>query len=132
MEYEGEIYQIRNNFYPFLLEEVRSWECTLPMIAARLETATEDRFAALWIKNNRADLSTEAKAVLNAGREIYKRFYAELNKLDVRKLKIDNWDAGWYQIRMSLDATIDLSALSAKLLPQIYELGFLRDEVRYF
>lgn len=132
VEYEGEVYQIRNNFYPFELSEIKSWSCSSFSIAAQLEMPQEDRFAALWIKNNRASLSSEALAVLNAGREIYKRFYAELNKLDVRKWKIDNWDAGWYQIRMSLDAKLSLEELSAKLLPQIYELGFLRDEVRYF
>ena len=132
VEYEGEVYQIRNNFYPFALSELKSWECTSPTIRMRIFTATEDRFAAKWIKNNRAALSTEARAVLNAGREIYKRFYAELIRLDVRKWKIADWDAGWYQIRMSLDATIDLSALKEKLLPQIYELGFLRDEVIEF
>ena len=128
--YEGEIYQIVNNFYPFLLEEVRSWECSSPMIKMRLERATEDRFAALWIKNNR--LSTEAASVLSSARAIYKKFYAELNKLDVERLKIEDWDAGWYQVRMSLGVSIDLGALSTKLLPQIYELGFLRDEIRYF
>ena len=132
VEYEDEVYQIANNFYPFELSEVKSWTCSSFSIAAQLGMAHEDRFAALWIKNNRASLSSEALAVLNAGREIYKRFYAELKRLDVRKWKIDNWDAGWYQVRMSLDATIDLSALKEKLLPQIYELGFLRDEVRYF
>ena len=92
--------------------------------------ATEDRFAAKWIKNHA--LSSEARAVLNAGREIYKKFYEELSRLNVRKYKIEDWDAGWYQVRMSLNAKLSLEELSAKLLPQIYELGFLRDEVRYF
>ena len=132
VEYEGEVYQIRNNFYPFLLSEVQSWSCSSISIAAQLAMAQEDRFAASWIKANRADLSSEAISVLNAGREIYKRFYAELARLDVRKWKIDNWDAGWYQVRMSLDAKLSLEELSNKLEPQIYELGFLRDEVRYF
>ena len=132
VEYEGEVYQIRNNFYPFLLSEVKSWACSSISIAAQLEMTQEDRFAALWIKNNRADISNEALAILNAGREIYKRFYAELKGLDVRQWKIDNWDAGWYQIRMSLDAKLSLEELSKKLEPQIYELGFLKDEVRYF
>ncbi|MBR2773386.1 MAG: hypothetical protein IKD73_00145 [Selenomonadaceae bacterium] len=132
VEYEGEIYQIRNNFYPFEVSEVKTWECTLPAIKERLNSATEDRFAAKWLKNNRLDLSREALAVLNAGREIYKRFYAELEKLDVERWKISDWDAGWYQIRMSLGISIDLSELSKKLEPQIYELGFLRDEVIKF
>ena len=94
--------------------------------------AVEDRFAAIWIKKHRDELSTAAISVLDAARTIYKKFYAELERLDVLRWKIEAWDAGWYQIRMALGATIDLSALSAKLLPQIYELGFLRDEVRYF
>ncbi len=146
VEYEGEIYQILNNFYPFLLSEVRAWECSSLSMAMQLETATEDRFAALWIKNHRDELSAAAKSILNSARTIYKKFYAELNKLDVAHWKIENWDAGWYQIRMSLGVSIDLSAfkvafkaLSDKIhddehpdKSQIYELGFLRDEVRYF
>ncbi len=132
VEYEGEIYQIANNFYPFMLSEVQSWECTLPSMRLEIFRAIEDRFAAKWIKKHRAELSAEALAVLDAAREIYKKFYAELATLNLSRWKIEDWDAGWYQIRMSLGVSIDLSALSAKLEPQIYELGFLRDEVRYF
>ena len=132
VEYEGEIYQIANNFYPFELAEVKSWECTLPSMRLNIFRAVEDRFAALWIKKHRLELSSESLAVLDVARTIYKQFYLELERLDVSRWKIESWDAGWYQIRMSLGATIDLSALSAKLEPQIYELGFLRDEVRYF
>jgi len=132
VEYEGEIYQIRNNFYPFEVSEVKSWECTSEKIKSRLEAATEDRFAAKWLKANRADISSEAQAVLNAGKAIYKRFYAEMERLDVFRWKITDWDAGWYQIRMSLGISVDLSSLSKKLEPKIYELGFLRDEVIKF
>ena len=132
VEYEGEIYRIKNNFFPFELAEVRRWACSSPDMRLQLAMAREDRFAALWIRDNRADLTAEAQAVLSAGKELYRRFYSELELLDVRHWKIADWDAGWYQVRMSLGATIDLSALSAKLLPQIYELGFLRDEVKYF
>lgn len=128
--YEGEVYRIKNNFFPFLLAELQNWRCTSSEIRWQIAMAHEDRFAALWLKNR--ELSVEASAVLTAGRELYKRFYAELDTLDVRRWKIADWDAGWYQVRMALGATVDLSALSAKLLPQIYELGFLRDEVKYF
>ncbi len=130
VEYEGEVYRIRNNFFPFELEELRTWEISDADIRTQIFSAQEDRFSALWIKNNR--LSTEAAEILDSAREIYKKFYSELEKLDVRKFKIENWDAGWYQIRMSLGETLSLEKLSAKLLPQIYELGFLHDEVRYF
>ena len=132
VEYAGAKYEIVNNFYPYLLTEVKSWLCTSPVVRMSIYRACEDRFAAKWLENHRAELSSESMAVINAGREIYKRFYAELERLDVVRWKIENWDAGWYQIRMSLGASVDLTALSAKLLPQIYELGFLRDEVRFF
>lgn len=130
VEYEGEVYRIRNNFFPFLLSELSTWEISSPEIRWQVARACDDRFAAKYLSAQK--FSSEAAQVLSSARVIYKRFYAELNRLDTRKYKIADWDAGWYQVRMSLSATIDLSALSAKLLPQIYELGFLRDEVKYF
>ena len=129
VEYEGEIYQITNNFYPFLLSEVRGWEISSPSIRWELFRA-QDRFAALWLSEQK--ISPAAAQVIESGRELYRRFYKELPGLDVRRWKIETWDAGWYQIRMALEARIDLTTLSEKLLPQIYELGFLRDEVKYF
>ena len=61
-------------------------------------------------------------------------------ELNIAKWKIFDWDAGWYQVRMSLKETgYNFEKFSAvhknwgeKILPQIYELGFLRDEVKYF
>lgn len=44
------------------------------------------------------------KKVINE--QIYKRFYAEINNLDVRRWKIETWDAVFYQIRMSLGAKL--------------------------
>ena len=130
VEYEGKIYRMKNNFYPFTLAELRSWKISDADIRTQIFLATEERFAALRIKNHA--LSSEARAVIDSGRELYKKFYATMNRLDVRKYKIEDWDAGWYQVRMSLGESVNLKELSEKLLPQIYELGFLRDEVKYF
>ena len=121
-----------NNLFPFLLEEIRDWEISDADIKLQVAMATEDRFAAEWLKKNYADISAESRAVLIEGRKIYKKFYSELENLNLIKYKIEDWDAGWYQVRMSLGATINLNELGAKLLPQIYELGFLRDEVIEF
>jgi len=137
VEYEGKIYQIRNNFYPFLLEEVQKWECTSPEIGKRLAMATEDRFAAIWLKKHGEELSEEAKSVLNEGRKIYQMFYLGIaNMINIKAYKIEDWDVGWYQIRMIMKDIVNNSSLkvafqklSAKLEPQIYELGFLRDKV---
>jgi len=137
VEYEGKIYQIRNNFYPFLLEEVQKWECTSPEIGKRLAMATEDRFAAIWLKKHGEELSEEAKSVLNEGRKIYQMFYLGIaSMINIKAYKIEDWDVGWYQIRMIMKDIVNNSSLkvafqklSAKLEPQIYELGFLRDKV---
>ena len=57
--------------------------------------------------------------------------------------KIETWDVGYYQVRNAMkgsaagrDAPITLhaahDALRAKLLPQVYSLGFLNPDVTYF
>ena len=132
VEYEGEIYRMPNNLFPFLLEEIRDWEISDADIKLKIFMAKDDRFAAKWIQKNYADISAESRAVLREGRKIYKIFYEGLTNLNLKKFKIEDWDVGWYQVRMSLGATVNLNELSEKLLPQIYELGFLRDEVIKF
>lgn len=140
VEYEGVKYQMPNNLYPFLISEIKKW--ALPFeIGLQLERAQDDRFAALWLFEHRAEISSEGAEVLARGKEIYKFFYKKFEDLDVADLKIENWDAGWYQIRMAIKNFVGeenillqtaIKKLSEKLLPQIYELGFLRDEVIYF
>lgn len=139
VKYEGQIYQMPNNLYPFKISEIKTWQ--LPEeFAIQLELAQEDRFAALWLEEHAAEISAEGRAVLATAKEIYKFFYAGLLELiDWTKYRIENWDVGWYQIRMSIKNFEEVTALqipyqklSEKLLPQIYELGFLRDEVIYF
>ena len=138
VEYEGVVYRIKNHLYPWTIEEISHWSCAdlelfYPLMSER------DRFAARWLDQN--ELSSEASSVLSAARPIYKTFYARLNELDRLKYRLEAWDAGWYQVRRSLeDARLlddktfraEFERLSAKLLPQIYELGFLRDDVIYF
>ena len=130
VEYEGEIYQIKNNLYPWTIEELREWG---------VDVNDEDRFAAQWLKA--ASLSTEARAVLDEAKKIYRQFYALLEELDRRKFKIETWDAGRYQVFGALkDANLlddekfraEFDRLGEKILPQIYSLGFLLDEVIYF
>lgn len=133
--YEGKIYQMPNNLYPWLLSEIKTWR--LPEKFSEQLSAAQDRYAALWLKSHAAEISSEAAAVLSAGKEVYQKFYAYFELLvDAARWKITDWDAGWYQVRMSLEKLDNLPAafkvLSEKLLPQIYELGFLRDEVEYF
>ena len=141
VEYEGVVYRIKNNLYPFSIDEIGDWQCSVPELFFALEQ-DEDRFAAKWLQEH--ELSEEAKAVLDSARPIYREFYAQLIELDRKQFRLEAWDVGWYQVRNALkDAdllTPELLALfraaferlGEKLLPQIYSLGFLRDEVTYF
>ena len=83
-------------------------------------------------------LSTEAQAVLDEGRKLWSRFHATSFPRKIRdEYKLGRADAGWYQIRRALEAYGDTEltdfdpfraayiALTAKLRPKVYELGFL-------
>ena len=122
--YKGKVYQIINNLYPFMLEEIRRWPCANGDIAAQMSAANEDRYLAKWLE----------------GRKV---FYAELMNTRWMQFKIETWDVGIYQVRSALkDAGLGAAelvalksahdALRAKLLPQVYSLGFLNPDVEYF
>ena len=141
IQYQGKTWQIANNMYPFLLEDVRRWPCGHGDIAAQIGAANEDRFLAKWLLSRK--LSPEARAVMFAAEKLYAKFYAEICNTSWMDWKIETWDVGIYQIRQALKAagiaTDEISALKeahdnlrAKLLPQIYGYGFLNADVEYF
>ena len=141
IQYQGKTWQIANNMYPFLLEDVRRWPCGHGDVAAQIGAANEDRFLARWLSS--CKLSPEARAVMSAAEKLYAKFYAEICNTSWMDWKIETWDVGIYQIRQALKAagiaTDEISALKeahdnlrAKLLPQIYDYGFLNADVEYF
>ena len=70
VEYEGNIYQIKNNFYPFLLDEVSTWSCSDPDIRQSVQLAAmrnDDRFVAKWIIAHNNSISTESAKALGGG-----------------------------------------------------------------
>jgi hypothetical protein len=82
--------------------------------------------------------SPQAQAVLDEGRALWTRFHAIQFPRKIRdEYKLGRPDAGWYQIRRALEAYGDTEltdfepfkaaykALSEKLRPMVYELGFL-------
>ena len=137
VEYLGETYQIRNNFFPFLRSEIRNWEIRDPDFRTQISN-DEDRFVANWVSNN--DLSDLGQNVLNIGRNIYQIYFSSLNQMATQNWRIETWDAGWYQIRRCLlehnIATDEIEILrkaneilGEKILPKIEEFGFLdKDE----
>jgi hypothetical protein len=82
--------------------------------------------------------SPEAHAVLDEGRKLWQRYHATQFPRKIRdELKLGRPDAGWYQIRKSLEQYGDTeltdfdpfksayAALGNKLRPMVFELGFL-------
>lgn len=141
VKYKNKIYQIKNNLYPYLLKEVKTWECPMSDISLQIASANEDRFLAAYLGNK--TLSQDATIVLNDGKQLYKYFYKEICNTRWLDYKIQNWDVGLWQIKQALkQANIgaeeieNLKAahkkLSDKLLPQLYSYGFLQEDVIEF
>ena len=87
-------------------------------------------------------LSPEANAVLAEGKKLWQAYFAHTDVHTIRdELKLNRPDVGWYQIRKALqarNASGDFApvsfkafeeaykALTEKLQPMLYELGFLK------
>jgi len=129
LEWNGKKWSIVNHFIPYTEAEVNAPE--------RFESDFMVRYLA------KKKLSKEAKAVLNAGRELWRAYFAHTDVYSVREeFKLNRPDVGWYQIRNALKkrnesgdfAPVDFSelesaykTLTAKLQPLVFELGFLRE-----
>ncbi len=124
LEWNGKMWSIVNHFIPFTEAEVNAPE------------RFESDFMAQYLEKKK--LSKEAKAVLDAGRELWKAYFSETDVYNVREeFKLNRADVGWYQIRNALKKRIETPVdfgdfemayknLSAKCQPLVYELGFLR------
>lgn len=128
LEWNGKKWSIVNHFIPFTESDVNA----------------PDRFESDFMVQYLADktFSDEANQVLHAGKELWRAYFAETDTRSVRdELKLNRPDVGWYQIRKALQArnasgdfpivsfsTFEnaYTALSDKLRPQVYSLGFLR------
>ena len=127
LEWNGRQWSIVNHFIPFTEEEVNA----------------PDRFESDFMVRYLVDkiLSPEAQAVLDAGRTLWRAYFAETPPFIVRdELKLNRPDVGWYQIRNALkrrnetgdSVPVDFSVfesayrdLGVKLRPAVYEYGFL-------
>ncbi len=104
------------------------------------EVGAKGRFESDFMVRHMAGMtfSPEARAVLDKGRALWTRFHATQFPRKIRdEYKLGRPDAGWYQIRRSLEAYGDAeltdfdpfkaayAALGAKLRPMVFDLGFL-------
>ena len=128
LEWNSQKWSIVNHFIPYTEAEVDA----------------PDRFESDFRVQYLADktLSEEATAVLDAGRQLWRAFFAHTDVRTVRdQYKLNRPDVGWYQIRNALaernksgdTAPVNVKpfevayeALTQKLRPQVFSLGFLR------
>jgi hypothetical protein len=128
LEWNGKTWSLVNHFIPF----------------SEAEVGAPDRFESDFMVQYLANktLSTEALAALDAGKGLWKAYFAETDVRTVRdQYKLNRPDVGWYQIRNALKARnasgdtatvsfvsfeLAYQALTDKLQPQVFTLGFLR------
>jgi hypothetical protein len=119
----------------------RDWNLTNHFIPyTEAEVGAKARFESDFMVRTMKGMafSPEAQAVLDEGRKLFARFHATSFPNKIRQeLKLGRADAGWYQVRRALEAYGDngltdfdpfktaYAALTAKLRPMVYELGFL-------
>jgi hypothetical protein len=128
LEWNDKQWSIVNHFIPFTEQEVNAPE------------RFESDFMVQYLKGKK--LSPEAKAVMDEGKTLWQAYFSQTDVRTVRdEFKLNRSDVGWYQVRKALEArnkdgmniAVDFSkfksayeALSDKLRPMVYELGFLR------
>ncbi len=128
LQWAGRAWSIVNHFIPFTEEEVGAPE------------RFESDFMVGYLAGK--DLSPEAAAVLAEGRKLWAAYFLHTDARAVREeLKLNRADVGWYQVRKALEArnasgdyppvsfasfAEAYRALSEKLQPMVYALGFLR------
>ncbi len=128
LEWNDKKWNIVNHFIPFTEEEVGA------------NDRFESDFMVQYLKDKK--LSKEAKAVLAEGKKLWQAYFQNTDVRAVREeLKLNRPDVGWYQVRNALKKRNEsgdfvpvsfkpfeevYKALSEKLQPMVYELGFLR------
>lgn len=124
LQWGGSTWSLTNHFIPFTEKEVGA------------SRRFESNFMSAYLAKQA--LSSDAKSVLDEGRKLWTQYHASSFGRSIRdQYKLNRADVGWYQIRNALEEnrlneTVDFEplkevyrALGSKLLPLVYEYGFL-------
>ena len=135
LEWNGRKWSIVNHFIPFTEDEVGA--------PGRFESDFMVEYLSSTHQMTEShQMSKEATAVLEAGKVLWQAYFSQTDVRSVRdELKLNRPDAGWYQVRKALQARnasgdfppvsfkhfeTAYKALTEKLQPMVYELGFLK------
>lgn len=136
IKYHDKLWDIKNEFFWMSKSEIESLANEYNNDACYSDVHTSDeRF--VYKKLQEITLTPEARAVLDKACEIVRKTfkYRPLFDSEHPEYQINNWDCGWYQIKAlakeyakdDLDEFKQLyKALSDKMRPMVYELGFLK------
>ncbi|MBC7589187.1 MAG: hypothetical protein H7178_12605 [Chitinophagaceae bacterium] len=144
LQWNGKQWSIVNHFIPFTEEEVGSpdrFESDF-MVQYLAKTSEVFKTSEVLPSKTSGGFSQEANQVLAEGKKLWQAYFAHTDVHTVRdELKLNRADVGWYQIRKALqarNASGDFApvnfkpfeeaykALTSKLQPLVYELGFLK------
>lgn len=130
LEWNGKKWSIVNHFIPYTEEEVNAPD------------RFESDFMVRYLAAHPPPAEGLGEAVLAEGKKLWQAYFAHTDVHSVREeLKLNRADVGWYQIRKALqarNASGDFppvsfkafeeayKALTEKLQPMVYELGFLK------
>jgi hypothetical protein len=137
LEWNDKKWSIVNHFIPYTEAEVNAPDrFESDFMVQYMNSIRNDE---LRINNG---FSAEAEAVLDEGRKLWKAYFKHTDVHTVREeLKLNRPDVGWYQVRKALEARNAsgdfppvsftgfknaYQTLTDKLVPMVYELGFLR------
>ena len=134
--YHNRKWDIKNEFFYMSKEEMMNLanECNNDDCYNDVKTDSE-RYVYKLLQT--LELSTEAAAVLDKARELTRSCFKYRMLFDEShpEYQVNNWDAGWYQVKAILKEFMpsELEAfkevfdkLQEKMIPNIYNIGFLR------
>ena len=136
IEYKGKKWDIKNEFFWMSREEMKELANENGNDSCYQDAnVSTDRYVYNLLQN--ITLSNEAQLVLDKACEIVRKTfkYRMMFDEDNENYQINNWDCGWYQIKtLAKEYAKDdfeefktlYKKLSDKMLPMVYELGFLR------
>ena len=130
LQWNGKTWSIVNHFIPYTETEVNAPD------------RFESDFMVKYLADNPPPREGLGEAVLLEGKKLWQAYFANTDVHTVREeLKLNRPDVGWYQVRKALqarNASGDFApvsfkafedaykALTEKLQPMVYELGFLK------
>jgi len=130
-EVGGEAYEFVNQFYPFTKEE------TFDFLGWDKKVNFKNEVRYIRSSGKLDNLTTEGQAVLDAFKKCMVASASARMQYDKdhQELQVLRWDCGWRQLKKLFEEACpaefaDLKAkfkvLKEKMLPMVYELGFLR------